>query len=142
MTYQTSVAKYRQAAGCIVRDPNNHDSVLLLRRSTNETSYHGLWELPGGKVEPGEKPHQTAINETVEETSLRGLLSTTGMLNPHIDHDMEKIYYGYVVECVNAQNTPNVVLSDEHDAYMWITHEGALTVTPLSHHAHFLLSQL
>lgn len=133
---------YRKAAGCIVRDPNNKDSVLLIRRSKHETSFHGLWELPGGKVENGEKPHQTAINETVEETSLSKLLGTAVLLEPHIDHDMEKIYYGYVVDCIKSRNTPNVVLSDEHDAYMWITLEGALKISPLSHHAHFLLSQL
>ncbi len=134
--------RYRNAAGCIVRDPHNNDSILLIRRSSNETSFHGLWELPGGKVEGDELPHQTAINETVEETSLSAILGTAIVLEPHIDHDMEKIYYGYVVDVVKSRNTPNVVLSDEHDAYMWITLEGALEIKPLSHHARFLLSQL
>ena len=59
-------------------------------------------------------------------------------LEPHIDDNMEKIYYAYLVEAPN----PKVVLSDEHDAFMWITVEGALTIQPLSHHAQFMLSQL
>ena len=137
--------RYRKAAGCIVR---NDGMILLLRRSVNETSYHGLWELPGGKVE-GEAvagslvfpaPEDTAITETVEETRISKLIGTNILLEPHIDHDMEKVYYGYVVDVFGK--TPNTTLSDEHDAFMWITVEGALTIEPLSHHAHFLLSQL
>ena len=134
------LTNYRHAAGCIVRDADTQ-MILLLRRSINETSFHGMWELPGGKLEEDELPEETAHNETTEETGLgiyQKLVKTDTKLDYHIDHDMEKIYYGFLVETKN----PNVVLSDEHDGFMWITVEGALSIEPLSHHAHFLLSQL
>ena len=134
------LTNYRHAAGYIVRDADTQ-MILLLRRSINETSFHGMWELPGGKLEEDELPEETAHNETTEETGLgiyQKLVKTDTKLDYHIDHDMEKIYYGFLVETKN----PNVVLSDEHDGFMWITVEGALSIEPLSHHAHFLLSQL
>ena len=128
---------YRLAAGCVVMNPKT-DHILLLRRSIHETSRVGLWELPGGKVEGNEIPQDTALVETEEEAGINLMIGTDLVLEPHIDDDMEKIYYAYVVEAPN----PNVVLSDEHDAFMWITIEGALSIEPLSHHAHFMLSQL
>ena len=37
---------YREAAGCIVMRPSD-EAILLLRRSEHETSWHGMFELPG-----------------------------------------------------------------------------------------------
>ena len=40
--------------------------VLLAERPEGKTMA-GLWEFPGGKVEPGERPEQTLIRELNEE---------------------------------------------------------------------------
>ena len=45
------------------------DQVLLLRR--RKPPYAGYWVAPGGKVEPGESPHEGAVRELAEETGLR-----------------------------------------------------------------------
>jgi 8-oxo-dGTP pyrophosphatase MutT (NUDIX family) len=42
--------------------------VLLMLR--NKEPNLGLWTAPGGKVEPGESPHETARREMMEETGL------------------------------------------------------------------------
>src|SRR3981189_3688146 len=43
--------------------------VLLAQRPQGKT-LAGLWEVPGGKVEPGERPQQTWIRETQEEIGI------------------------------------------------------------------------
>lgn len=43
-----------------------HGSVLMQRR--HEGAVHGgLWEFPGGKVDPGESPEGAAVRELAEE---------------------------------------------------------------------------
>ena len=44
--------------------------VLLAQRPEGK-SLAGLWEFPGGKVDPGETPRRAAARELFEETSLR-----------------------------------------------------------------------
>ena len=47
----------------------NGDCVLLIHR--RREPHRGLWVAPGGKLEPGESPHEGAVREILEETGLR-----------------------------------------------------------------------
>ncbi|MBC7546944.1 NUDIX domain-containing protein [Candidatus Saccharibacteria bacterium] len=51
------------ARGIVVRDGN----ILLIERFRGELHY---FSIPGGGIEPGETPAQTALREIAEETSL------------------------------------------------------------------------
>lgn len=55
-----------QLAGCVILD-ENHKIYLLHRNKKGVTQ----WELPGGKVEPGETPEQAAIRELDEELGVK-----------------------------------------------------------------------
>jgi 8-oxo-dGTP pyrophosphatase MutT (NUDIX family) len=70
-----------QAAGTIVRDPER--GVLLLWRHRFITDTWG-WELPAGRIDPGETPTEAAEREAFEETGWRpGPLHFLGAYAPN-----------------------------------------------------------
>ncbi|MEW2518027.1 NUDIX domain-containing protein [Actinacidiphila alni] len=56
-------------AAVIVHDPDT-DRVVLIQRGEHATFGQGLWDLPGGKSDPGEPVTATAVRELYEETGL------------------------------------------------------------------------
>jgi 8-oxo-dGTP pyrophosphatase MutT (NUDIX family) len=54
-----------QAAGCVVHDEER--GLLLLWRHRFTTDTWG-WEIPAGRIDPGESPEHCATRETLEET--------------------------------------------------------------------------
>jgi 8-oxo-dGTP pyrophosphatase MutT (NUDIX family) len=57
--------KVIEAAGGLVSNPKG--KILLIERK-------GRWDLPKGKLDPGEKPAQAALREVEEETGVDGLV--------------------------------------------------------------------
>jgi 8-oxo-dGTP diphosphatase len=47
------------------------DKRVLIAQRPEGKALAGLWEFPGGKVEPGERPEQTLIRELHEEIGIR-----------------------------------------------------------------------
>ena len=54
-------------SACALIDPDGR--VLIAQRPPGK-AMAGLWEFPGGKVEPGERPEQTLIRELKEELGI------------------------------------------------------------------------
>ena len=54
-------------AACALIDPDGR--VLVAQRPPGKRMA-GLWEFPGGKVEPGERPEETVIREFQEELGI------------------------------------------------------------------------
>ena len=52
----------------VIRDPRGR---ILLARRTEGRDLAGLWEFPGGKVEPGESPEAALRRELHEELGIR-----------------------------------------------------------------------
>ncbi len=54
-------------AACALVDA---DGRVLLAQRPEGKSMAGLWEFPGGKIEPGERPEQSLIRELKEELGI------------------------------------------------------------------------
>ncbi len=52
---------------CALIDP---DKRVLIAQRPEGRAMAGLWEFPGGKLEPGERPEQTLIRELREEIGI------------------------------------------------------------------------
>jgi 8-oxo-dGTP diphosphatase len=89
-----------------------HGRVLAARRA-HPPALAGLWELPGGKVEPGEEPEAAAVREIVEE--LGCFVDVTGTLagTSAIDGDLE-------LRVVTARLARGDPVPREHDAVRWL----------------------
>ena len=97
--------------------------VLVMRRGKG-TRCPGSWEAVHGRIEPGERPDEAAVREVEEETGL----PVTRLYHVGV----QPFYIGSVgivslAICFAAvvDETSRVLLSDEHDAFDWLTPEGA-----------------
>jgi len=99
----------------IIRD----NRVLLLQRRLDDT-FPGMWELPSGKLEPGEPPRRGLRREVMEEA---GLLVTEACLVFAFEYTIPKDNTPSIVVQLNyrvaADDTP-AALSDEHQALAWV----------------------
>ena len=83
----------RSVAGILI-----HDGKVFVAKRGPEGSFHGCWEFPGGKVEPGESDEAALSREFDEEfgiaVSARSLLGET--VFPH--RGAERILAAWLIE--------------------------------------------
>jgi 8-oxo-dGTP diphosphatase len=58
------MAEILVVVACALVDPD--DRILIAQRPEGK-NMAGLWEFPGGKIEPGETPEQSLVRELYEE---------------------------------------------------------------------------
>ena len=63
----TTTRKIVLVAACALLDADGR--VLVAQRPAGK-AMAGLWEFPGGKIEPGETPEETVIRELAEEIGI------------------------------------------------------------------------
>src|SRR3954452_21027558 len=97
----------------IVRDENQQ--CLVLRRSAQSKNNPGLWDLPGGKCDPGEAMEVALAREVAEETGLQ--VHPTGVVGSAQSELPDRVVAYLIVE---ARVTGGQLrLSPEHDADQW-----------------------
>jgi len=109
-----SDARLVLVAACALIDPDGR--VLIAQRPPGK-AMAGLWEFPGGKVEPGERPEETIIRELNEEL---GITVKEPCLAPfsfasHTYPDFHLLMPLYV--CRRWEGTPS---PREHSALKWV----------------------
>jgi 8-oxo-dGTP diphosphatase len=65
------VRKITEVAAAVIERPGADGRIeFLLGQRAPGTFYPGFWEFPGGKVEPGETPHDALVRELHEELGI------------------------------------------------------------------------
>lgn len=86
---------------------------LLVTRRLPNKRFAGLWEWPGGRVEPGESPCEAAVRELLEETGVAAVDSAATLLCTHFDAGPPAIdFFVYLVELPNAVPPQCIQCSD------------------------------
>jgi 8-oxo-dGTP diphosphatase len=101
--------------------------VLLLRRAAND-SLPGVYELPGGGVEPGEGILEALAREVAEETGLR-VISVTAFAGSfdYLARRSGRTARQFNFTCL-ARPRAVRLHPDEHDRLLWATREAAAAV--------------
>ena len=70
------------------------DGRVLIGQRPAGVALAGLWEFPGGKIEPGESPAEAAVRECLEETGLVVTAAETLEETRHTyDHGTVHLYF-------------------------------------------------
>jgi 8-oxo-dGTP diphosphatase len=68
-----------------------------------------VWQLPGGWIELGESPEQSARREVMEETGFRLVnLRLVGLTNNNFSDQIHSISLYFEAECANPENFDNL----------------------------------
>ena len=104
--------------GVLIRKGNNY---LLIKRAANPDK--GLWSVPGGLVEVGERVEYAAVREALEETCLDvRLVERLGVVDKIEYDESGKVFYHFIIiqylaEIVGGEMCP---MDDALEA-QWVT---------------------
>ena len=84
-------------AAVVVRDGR----VLLTRRNEG-THLAGMWEFPGGKIEPGEEPPAALVREIGEELGVSAAIGAPFAFNYHAYPGKRVLLLTYLVELAGS----------------------------------------
>jgi 8-oxo-dGTP diphosphatase len=90
-----------------------HDGQFLVGQRPEGVPLAGLWEFPGGKIEPHETPEAAAIRECLEETNIAVQpLFRYPETTQTYEHDRVQLYF---IACRPASNS----LDSPREPFRW-----------------------
>jgi 8-oxo-dGTP diphosphatase len=104
----------------------HNEKILLLRESNSyeDGTNIGHYDVPGGRLKPGEKFDESLLREVYEETGLKVKIIRPVAVNewrPEVKTEKWQIV-GIFFEC--RSDSDKVSLSKDHDSYLWIKPEN------------------
>jgi 8-oxo-dGTP diphosphatase len=111
---------------CVGANVFNKDGKLLVIQRTKKSSFPLTWQVPSGKLEPGEKIHQGALRELKEEAGVEGkVVDFVGTLLFESSKKKRSQEIHFIVKSKHSH--PKVTIDKEEcAAYAWVTLEEAL----------------
>ena len=101
-------------AACALVDADGR--VLIAQRPAGK-DMEGLWEFPGGKMEPGERPEETLIRELAEELSIAVKEACLAPLT-FASHSYETFHL--LMPLYICRRWDGTVTAREHKALKWV----------------------
>ena len=98
-----------QLAGCVIKDDRGR--VLLLHRNTPDLQQ---WEIPGGKLDPGEDARSTAVRELREEMGVEVAVSRNLGTRTFVENGRTMVYTWFLAQITAGE--PRVVEHHIHDS--------------------------
>jgi 8-oxo-dGTP diphosphatase len=122
---RTVVKLTEVAAAVIERRAADGAMEFLLGQRAPGTFYPGYWEFPGGKVEPGETPHDALVRELQEELGIEVSRADPWLRREHVyEHAHVRLNF-FRVRQWHGELQDHV-----HSALAW-QRAGGLTVSPM-----------
>lgn len=124
--------KKKQIIGVLGLLVNNKGRVLITRRNDSvDSQMNGLWQVPGGALEFGEKPVETMHRELKEELGVSDIEVLT--LLPFVGSDVRKNKHGgyhIILMCYlgNMKHEQPIFLNEEASEYRWINSKEINTI--------------
>ena len=115
----------KENIACILLNPEKR--FLLVKRAPKDAALPGFWELPSGGIDKGEKIEKTLFREVLEESGID--------ITPYSFEKVDEEQYTFKKEngdvkdvtettfLVLLDNTPEVILSEEHVDFQWVNLE-------------------
>ncbi len=95
---------------------NNKGELLIIKREDNDIHCAGHWEIPGGRLDPGEDPFEGLKRETKEETGLDIEIKHPIRIHHFTREDNQKIT---LISFFCRPLSESIKLSEEHIDYEW-----------------------
>jgi type II secretory ATPase GspE/PulE/Tfp pilus assembly ATPase PilB-like protein/8-oxo-dGTP pyrophosphatase MutT (NUDIX family) len=107
----------------VIRHNTGDWRVLVLQRAP-DVSRPGSWEVVYGKIDSGERPEQAAVRELREETGLELSALYDVTVSSFFLHSTQTIQMA-IVFAAFVENDSEVLLSDEHQRFEWLSLDEA-----------------
>lgn len=113
-----SNSELKQVVGAAIVDDLGRPQSLLAARRTAPVAYAGMWEFPGGKVEPGETCEAALHRELTEELGIEVVLGSevTGPLDQGWPLNPQAAMRVWLVEVKAGAPRP----LEDHDELRWV----------------------